>query len=63
MPILSAVGAIAITGVVALLVDAVADGRARSFGRLVFALVAIRAFGISVSGIVSAAADAWGILL
>lgn len=63
MPILSAVGAIAITGVIALLVDSVADGRARSFARLVFGLVAIRAFGVSVSGIVSAGVDAWHIIL
>jgi len=63
MPFLTAVGAIAVTGVVALLVDAVADGRARSFARLVFGLVAIRAFGVSVSGIASWTADVWGILL
>lgn len=63
MPFLTAVGAIAVTGIIALLVDAVADGRARSFARLVFGVVAIRAFGVSVSGIVSTATDAWGLLI
>jgi hypothetical protein len=63
MPFLTAVGAIAVTGIIALLVDAVADGRARSFARLVFAVVAIRAFGVSVSGIVSWTADVWGLLI
>ncbi len=63
MPFLTAVGAIAVTGIIALLVDAVADGRARSFARLVFGVVAMRAFGVSVSGIVSWTADVWGVLI
>lgn len=62
MPILEAVGAIALVGVVALLIDYVGDGRARSFARGVFFVVALRAFGITWTGLASFLGDAWMLL-
>lgn len=63
MPLLGTVGALAIVGVAALFVDYLGDDRARNMARVVFAVVAIRSLGITLSGFASAASDAWALVL
>lgn len=63
MPLFGTVGALAIVGVAALIVDYLGDNRARNMARIVFATVAIRSMGITLSGFASAASDAWALVL
>lgn len=52
MALFGAVGSLLLAGFVATLADLAGDPNTRGFTRFVFVLVALRAFGVSVTGLV-----------
>ena len=62
MPFVGPLGAILVAFVVAAACEILGNTRTRGFTRFGFGVVAVRAFGVSVSGLASFGADVWGLL-
>lgn len=62
MPLLGVLGALVLAGVVASLADLAGAPETRGFTRFVFGVVALRAFGVTVTGLVSWLGDLWAMI-
>jgi hypothetical protein len=62
MALFGAVGALVIAGVVASLADLAGDPQTRGFTRFVFGVVALRTFGLTLTGLASFGGDVWALI-
>jgi hypothetical protein len=62
MPLLGVLGALALAGLVASVADLAGNSATRGFTRFVFGVVALRAFGVTLSGLASWGGDVWALI-
>jgi hypothetical protein len=62
MPFVGPLGALLVGFIVAAACEILGNRRTRGFTRFGFGVVAARSFGLTLSGVVSFGADAWGLL-
>lgn len=62
MALFGAVGALFLAGFVATMADLAGNDATRSFTRVVFWVVALRAFGVTLTGLASFGGDLWALI-